>query len=131
LYKIYSGNAKQNSVPQAAVRTVSRILTIGSVGYTGQGPNKARQSTKEVDYHCFDRLTTSMARTINMLKVYEEIIDFIAAGVSPGDVSTFTPSAECRDRVADLISMAAALARALAAQAAAVVQTTAFRRRAL
>jgi hypothetical protein len=30
-----------------------------------------------------------------------------------------------------LISMAAALARALAAQAAAVVQTTAFRRRAL
>lgn len=38
-----------------------------------------------------------------MLKVYEELIDFIAAGVSPGDVSTFTPSTECRERVADLI----------------------------
>jgi hypothetical protein len=39
-----------------------------------------------------------------MVKVYEEIINFIAAGVSPGDVSTFTPSTECRDRVADLLS---------------------------
>ncbi len=38
-----------------------------------------------------------------MLKVYEEIINFIAAGVSPGDVSAFTPSTECRERVADLL----------------------------
>ncbi len=38
-----------------------------------------------------------------MLKVYEEIINFIAAGVSPGDISTFTPSSECRERVADLL----------------------------
>ena len=38
-----------------------------------------------------------------MLKVYEEIINFIAAGVSPGDVSNFTPSMACRDRVRDLI----------------------------
>lgn len=39
-----------------------------------------------------------------MFKVYEEIIDFIAAGVSPGELSTFTPSATCKDRVADLIN---------------------------
>lgn len=39
-----------------------------------------------------------------MLKVYEEIINFIAAGVSPGDISTFTPSSECRERVVDLLS---------------------------
>ncbi|MEI2783293.1 MAG: hypothetical protein V9H25_19475 [Candidatus Competibacter sp.] len=38
-----------------------------------------------------------------MLKVYEEIIDFIAAGSSPRDVSAFTPSVECRDRIADLL----------------------------
>jgi hypothetical protein len=39
-----------------------------------------------------------------MLKVYEEIINFIAAGVSPGDISTFIPSTECRERVVDLLS---------------------------
>jgi hypothetical protein len=38
-----------------------------------------------------------------MLKVYEEIIEFIAAGSSPRDVSTFKPSVECRNRIADLL----------------------------
>ena len=38
-----------------------------------------------------------------MTRAYEEIIDFIAAGVRPSDVVAFRPSAEAKARVADLI----------------------------
>ena len=38
-----------------------------------------------------------------MLKIYEEIIDFIAAGVDSRAVSAFTPSTACRERVAELL----------------------------
>jgi hypothetical protein len=38
-----------------------------------------------------------------MTRAYDEIIDFIAAGSSPQDVTAFRPSAEARQRVADLI----------------------------
>jgi len=36
-------------------------------------------------------------------RAYEEIIDFIAAGVRSSDVVAFRPSAESKARVADLI----------------------------
>jgi hypothetical protein len=36
-------------------------------------------------------------------RVYEEIIDFIAAGTSPGDVAAFQPSEKARVRVSDLM----------------------------
>lgn len=38
-----------------------------------------------------------------MMRAYEEIIDFIAAGTSPGKVIAFRPSDEAKERVADLI----------------------------
>jgi hypothetical protein len=38
-------------------------------------------------------------------RAYEEIIDFIAAGTSPGDVVSFTPSDEARQRVAQLMRL--------------------------
>ena len=38
-----------------------------------------------------------------MTRVYEEIIDFIAAGSTPGDVAGFQPSDEARGRVSDLL----------------------------
>ena len=38
------------------------------------------------------------------LRAYEEVVDFIAAGPSPGKVVAFRPSEESRRRVADLIA---------------------------
>jgi len=38
-----------------------------------------------------------------MVKAYEEIIDFIAAGSAPSDVIAFQPSDTAKERVADLI----------------------------
>jgi hypothetical protein len=38
-----------------------------------------------------------------MIRAYEEIIDFIAAGSSPGEVARFEPSEASRQRVAELI----------------------------
>ena len=38
-----------------------------------------------------------------MIRAYEEIVDFIASGTSPGGVVSFEPSAETKERVADLI----------------------------
>lgn len=38
-----------------------------------------------------------------MTRVYEEIVDFIAAGSTPDDVVAFKPSDEARSRVADLM----------------------------
>ena len=38
-----------------------------------------------------------------MTRAYEEIIDFIATGTSPGAVAKFRPSDEARARVHDLI----------------------------
>ncbi len=40
------------------------------------------------------------------MKVYEEVIEFIAAGTSPTSVVAFQPSETARARVADLISRA-------------------------
>lgn len=37
-------------------------------------------------------------------KAYEEVIDFIARGGSPGTVVAFRPSEEARARVADLVT---------------------------
>jgi hypothetical protein len=37
-------------------------------------------------------------------KVYEEVVDFIARGGSPGTVVAFRPSEEARTRVAALVS---------------------------
>ncbi len=42
------------------------------------------------------------------MKVYEEVIEFIAAGTSPTGVVAFQPSVEVRARVADLIARAKA-----------------------
>lgn len=39
-----------------------------------------------------------------MTRAYEEIVDFIAAGASSTAVANFTPSAEARRRVADLVA---------------------------
>lgn len=38
-----------------------------------------------------------------MTRVYEEIVEFIAGGSTPGDVAAWVPSAEARDRVAELV----------------------------
>lgn len=38
-----------------------------------------------------------------MIRAYEEIVDFIAAGTTPRTVAHFEPSQETKDRVADLI----------------------------
>ena len=38
-----------------------------------------------------------------MLRIYEEIIDFIARGTSPAKLAEFSPSQETKDRVGDLI----------------------------
>jgi hypothetical protein len=38
-----------------------------------------------------------------MSRVYEEVIDFIAAGTTPGNIANFRPSEETKQRVADLI----------------------------
>lgn len=36
-------------------------------------------------------------------RAYEEVIDFIAAGTTPGNIVDFQPSEESKQRVADLI----------------------------
>ena len=38
-----------------------------------------------------------------MIRAYEEIVDFIAAGTTPDAVAHFEPSQETKDYVADLI----------------------------
>jgi hypothetical protein len=38
-----------------------------------------------------------------MMRAYEEIIDFIAGGSTPGDVASFKPSAEARAAVESLL----------------------------
>ena len=40
---------------------------------------------------------------MNTVKAYEEVVDFIAAGTSPGSVIAFRPSAAVKERVAYLI----------------------------
>jgi hypothetical protein len=40
---------------------------------------------------------------MNTLKAYEEVIEFIASGTSPGAVLAFKPSDAVKNRVADLI----------------------------
>jgi hypothetical protein len=37
------------------------------------------------------------------VKAYEEVIEFIAAGTSPGSVIAFRPSKKAKKRVADLL----------------------------
>ncbi len=37
------------------------------------------------------------------VRAYEEVVDFIAAGTSPGDVIAFSPSSTVKERVAYLI----------------------------
>jgi hypothetical protein len=38
-----------------------------------------------------------------MIRAYEEVVEFIAAGTTPDEVSAFRPSEATRARVADLI----------------------------
>jgi len=38
-----------------------------------------------------------------MIRAYEEIVDFIAAGTTPQSVASFEASQEAKDHVADLI----------------------------
>jgi hypothetical protein len=40
---------------------------------------------------------------MDMIRAYEEIVDFIASGTTPQSVACFEASQECKDRVADLI----------------------------
>jgi hypothetical protein len=40
---------------------------------------------------------------MNTVKAYEEVIEFIAAGTSPGGIIAFRPSEAARMRVADLL----------------------------
>lgn len=39
-----------------------------------------------------------------MIRAYEEIVDFIAAGVTPGDVARFQASPTTKDKVEQLIA---------------------------
>ncbi len=41
---------------------------------------------------------------MNNIKVYEEVVDFIAAGTTPQNVIAFRPSEAAEERVADLLS---------------------------
>ncbi len=41
---------------------------------------------------------------LGVTRVYQEIIDFIAAGSRPDDVAAFQPSDQAKERVADLLS---------------------------
>lgn len=41
---------------------------------------------------------------MSVLRAYDEMVDFIAGGSSPREVAEFQPSAETRQRVADVIS---------------------------
>ena len=41
--------------------------------------------------------------TVTMIRAYEEIVDFIAAGTTPASVSGFRPSEKTKDYVAELI----------------------------
>jgi hypothetical protein len=43
---------------------------------------------------------------MNIVKAYEEVIDFIAAGTTPQNVIAFRPSEAAQERVADLLSRA-------------------------
>jgi hypothetical protein len=47
--------------------------------------------------------TPEMHYTLCMVRAYEEIIEFIAAGTSPGKIIAFRPSEATKERVADLI----------------------------
>jgi hypothetical protein len=38
------------------------------------------------------------------MRAYEEIVDFIAAGSTPEEVVAFSPSAQAKERVAELIA---------------------------
>jgi hypothetical protein len=40
---------------------------------------------------------------MNTVKAYEEVVEFIAAGTSPGSVVAFRPSEAAKMRVADLL----------------------------
>jgi len=40
---------------------------------------------------------------MTLLRAYEEVIDFIAAGTTPDNVITFHPSEETKQRVANLL----------------------------
>jgi hypothetical protein len=37
------------------------------------------------------------------MKAYEEIVEFIASGTTPGNVASFRPSETTKERIADLI----------------------------
>ena len=39
-----------------------------------------------------------------MIRAYTDIVDFIASGTTPQTVASFSPSADSKDRVADLIA---------------------------
>lgn len=41
--------------------------------------------------------------TMNTVRAYEEVIEFIATGTSPGSIIAFRPSEAVKERVADLI----------------------------
>ncbi len=41
---------------------------------------------------------------MNTVKVYEEIVDFIAAGTTPQEVIAFRPSEKSQQRVTELLS---------------------------
>lgn len=40
---------------------------------------------------------------MSLLRAYEEVIEFIAAGTSPSDIISFQPSEAVKERIADLI----------------------------
>ena len=50
-------------------------------------------------------LAAKFVETYNLgiMKAYEEIVEFIASGTTPGNVVAFHPSEQTKERVADLI----------------------------
>jgi hypothetical protein len=59
----------------------------------------------ERDRNCIYHRLDSRYHAV-MARVYEEIVDFIAAGSKPDEVARFQPSDDIRERVEDLISRA-------------------------
>src|SRR3954464_3572542 len=49
-------------------------------------------------------VVSSRQRTMSLIRAYEEVVDFIAAGAGPENVVAFRPSEATRQRVAELVA---------------------------
>lgn len=60
--------------------------------------------TPGIDFEAQPGMGQAEGCLMNTVKAYEEVIEFIAAGTSPGSVIAFRPSETAKKRVLDLIN---------------------------